>query len=179
MNIAEDASFANAPDRVTAEATAQVNNSLKVRLFEERDISAVREIMVQHHATTVFRNQRFSDWKLNRHFETILSHPPGMVCITSEWDGGAAGVAWAVADSYMLSDGPLFVTVHVIAVDLTLSPVRRAKIFLSLVAGIRQWAASLNASHSFIHVTTGSSIKATDRLMKAAGATFVGGAYVI
>ncbi|MEF3124470.1 hypothetical protein [Rhizobium leguminosarum] len=156
-----------------------MNNGLKVRLFEERDISAVREIMVQHHAMTVFRNQRFSDWKLNRHFETILSHPPGMVCITSEWDGVAAGVAWAVADSYMLSDGPLFVTVHVIAVDLTLSPVRRAKIFLSLVAGIRQWAASLNASHSFIHVTTGSSIKAPDRLIKAAGAAFVGGAYVI
>jgi hypothetical protein len=135
--------------------------------------------MIQHHATTVFRNQRFSDWKLNRHFETILSHPPGMVCITSEWGGVAAGVAWAVADSYMLSDGPLFVTVHVIAVDITLSPVRRAKIFLSLVAGIRQWAASLNASHSFIHVTTGSSIKSTDRLMKAAGAVFVGGAYVL
>ncbi|CAN7557446.1 hypothetical protein [Neorhizobium sp. LjRoot104] len=77
----------------------------------------------------------------------------------------------------MLSDGPLSANVHVIAVDLTPGPVRRAKVFLALVAAVRQWAVSLNASHSFIHVTTGSNIKATDRLMKAAGARFVGGAY--
>lgn len=79
----------------------------------------------------------------------------------------------------MLYDGPLFVALHVIAVDLTLHPVRRAKTFLALVAAIRQWAASLHASHSFIHVTTGSYIKATAWLMKAAGARFVGGAYVV
>ncbi|WP_176539347.1 hypothetical protein [Rhizobium sp. M1] len=50
---------------------------------------------------------------------------------------------------------------------------------VALVAAIRQWAATLNASHSFIHVTTGSNIEATDRLMKAAGVVFVGGAYVV
>ena len=136
---------------------------LKVRLFEERDIPAVREIMIQHHTTTVFRDQMFSDWKLKRHFETILSRPSGMVCIISEYGDIASGVAWAVADSYMLSEGPLFVTVHVIAVDLTLGATRRAKIFLSLVGGVRHWAASINASHSFIHVTTGSNLKSTDR----------------
>jgi len=97
----------------------------------------------------------------------------------AEWGGVAKGVAWATADSYMLSDGPLFANVHVIAVDLKLRPVRRAKIFLALVAAIRQWAVSLNSSHSFIHVTTGANIKATDRLMKAAGARFVGGAYAL
>jgi hypothetical protein len=178
MNIT-DVTFASKLTGPTPQANARKGNSLKVRVFEESDIPRVREIMVQHHATTVFRDQRFSDWKLNRHFETILSRPPGMICITAELGGAAAGVAWAAADSYMLSDGPLFITVHVIAVDLALGPVRRAKIFLSLIGGIRQWAASLNASHSFIHVTTGSSIKATDRLMKAAGAAFVGGAYVV
>jgi hypothetical protein len=52
------------------------------------------------------------------------------------------------------------------------------------VAGIRRkrskaGAASMNASHSFIHVTTGSNLAATDRLMKAAGARNVGGAYVV
>lgn len=179
MDIVCDTSLASYPDNPIPKAGAGARKYFKVRLFEERDIPVIREIMVQHHATTVFRDQRFSDWKLTRHFETILSRPPGMVCITSEWGGVAAGVAWAVADFYMLSDGPLFVTVHVIAVDLTLGPVRRAKIFLSLVAGIRQWAASLNATHSFVHVTTGTSIDASDRLMKAAGATFVGGAYIV
>ncbi len=152
---------------------------LRVRLLEERDTEAVRAIIKQHHETTVFRNQAFSDWKLNEHFNTILSRPPRMVCPVAVLDGKPVGVAWAIANSYMLTDGPLFVTVHVIAVDLTVSPVRRAKAFLALVAAIRQWAATLNASHSFVHVTTGYSLKATDRLLNAAGAAFVGGAYVI
>lgn len=152
---------------------------VRVRLFEDRDVEGIRRIMRQHHATTVFRNQAFSDWKLDEHFDLILSRPPRMVCVTAEWEGMPVGVAWAVADSYMLTDGPLFVNVHVIAVDLTLAPVRRAKIFLALVAAIRQWAASLNASHSFIHVTTGSNLAATDRLMRAAGAKFIGGNYII
>ncbi|MEP3047153.1 MAG: hypothetical protein ABJL55_18050 [Roseibium sp.] len=152
---------------------------LRVRLFEERDIPSVRSIMRQHHATTVFRNQPFSDWKLDRHFQKILSRPPRMACIVAEWQGAPIGVLWAAADSYMLSDGPLFVTVHVIAVDLEQKPLRRAKAFLALVGGLKKWTASLNASHAFVHVTTGSNVKSTDRLMKAAGAQFVGGAYVV
>lgn len=55
----------------------------------------------------------------------------------------------------------------------------RAKVFLALVAAIKKWAASLNASHSFIHVMTGARIEATDRLMRAAGAKFIGGTYAL
>ncbi len=152
---------------------------LKVRLLEKEDTPAVREIMKQHHASTVFRDQEFSDWKLNEHFSLILSRPPRMVCPVATLDGKPVGVTWAIADSYMLSDGPMFVTVQVIAVDLSLPPVRRAKVFLALVAAIKKWAASLNASHSIIHVTTGYRVAATDRLMKAAGARFIGGAYIL
>ncbi len=168
QNLAENGNRANSEKK-----------GLKVRLLEKGDTPAVREIMKQHHASTVFRDQEFSDWKLNEHFNLILSRPPRMVCPIVTLDGRPVGVTWAIADTYMLSDGPMFVTVHVIAVDLSLPPVRRAKVFLALVAAIKKWAASLNASHSFIHVTTGSRIQATDRLMKAAGATSVGAAYKI
>ena len=160
-------------------ASTEHPKGLRVRLFEERDIPVLRKIMRQHHGATVFRNQPFSDWKLDRHFEKILSRPPRMACIVVEWQGVPIGVTWAVADSYMLSDGPLFVTVHVIAVDLEQKPLRRAKAFLALVGGLKKWTVSLNASHTFVHVTTGSNLKSTDRLMKAAGAQFVGGAYVV
>ncbi|KZL17215.1 hypothetical protein PsAD2_03202 [Pseudovibrio axinellae] len=181
--VATDIGVADAADK-QADVNPKNNavgprTELRVRLFEERDIPAVRRIMRQHHSTTVFRNQPFSDWKLDRHFEKILSHPPRMACIIAEWQGQPVGVTWAVADSYMLSDGPLFVTVHVVAVDLEQKPLRRAKTFLSLVGGLKNWTASLNASHAFIHVTTGSNLKSTDRLMRAAGARFVGGAYVV
>ncbi|CTQ47570.1 GNAT family N-acetyltransferase [Roseibium aggregatum] len=169
---------------ITSEVVRQVKTSkkaagLKVRLLEERDVPTVRSIMRQHHETTVFRNQPFSDWKLDQHFKKILARPPRMACMVAEWENRPVGVAWASADAYMLSDGPLFVTVHVIAVDLEQHPIRRAKSFLALVAGIRSWAASLNATHSTIHVTTGSNLKATDRLMRASGAQYIGGAYVV
>ena len=79
----------------------------------------------------------------------------------------------------LLSDGPRFVTVHLVAVDLSLRPFRRAKAFLTLVAAIRQWAATQNASPVFFHVMTGANLAATDRLMRAAGAQCVGGIYVV
>ncbi|CAN7623505.1 N-acetyltransferase family protein [Neorhizobium tomejilense] len=179
MDISQESLSAIAFARPEIEADRKPASGLRVRLFDEGDIPAVRDIMIQHHATTVFRNQPFSDWKLKKHFQTILSRPPRMVCIVAESGGVPSGVAWATADSYMLSDGPLFANVQVIAVDLKLGPIRRAKIFLALVAGLRDWARSMGASHSFVHVTTGSKLRATDRLMQAAGARPVGGAYVV
>jgi hypothetical protein len=142
--------------------------------------SEARALLRQHHANTVFCGQPFSDWKFDRNMSQVLSRLPRMAGIVAECGGRVIGLDWAVADSYMLSDGPLFVTVQLIAVELEkIGPVRRAKTFLALVSGIRQWAHSMNATHSFIHGTTGSSLKATDRLMKAAGAQCVGGAYVV
>jgi len=179
MDISQESLSASASAHREIQPDRKPVSGLRVRLFDEGDIPTVRDIMIQHHATTVFRNQPFSDWKLKKHFQTILSRPPRMVCIVVEWGGVATGVAWATADSYMLSDGPLFANVQVIAVDLKLGPTRRAKIFLALVAGLREWAGSMGASHSFVHVTTGSKLRATDRLMQAAGARPVGGAYVV
>lgn len=167
-------------DRVVAPpGLAPEDVGLRVRLLESRDRESIGRILKQHHATTVFRDQPFSDWKLDRHFQLILSRPPRMACLVAIWNGEVLGVAWATADSYMLSDGPLFSTVEVIAVDLERLPLRRAKVFLALVAGLKQWAASMGASHTFVHVTTGSNLKATDRLMRASGAQFIGGAYVV
>lgn len=166
-------------DGIAASERSPEANGLRVRLLEARDRESIGRILRQHHATTVFRNQPFSDWKLDRHFQLIMSRPPRMACLVAVWNGEVLGVAWASADSYMLSDGPLFSTVEVIAVDLERPPLRRAKVFLSLVAGLKQWAASMGASHTFVHVTTGSNIKATDRLMRASGARFIGGAYVV
>lgn len=152
---------------------------LRVRLFEERDTEVVRDIKEQHDATTVFRDQVFPDCKLNEHISLILSRPPRMIGSVVTLDGKPIGVAWVIADSCMLSDGPLFVTVHVIAVDLTVPAICWAKAFLALVAAISWWAASLNASHNFIHVATSSSIEATDLLLRASGTRFLGEAYLV
>jgi hypothetical protein len=148
--------------------------------FQARGRKQVLSMPFQHHANTVFRGKPFSNRKFDRNISQVLSRRPRMAGIVGECQSRVIGLARAVADSYMLSDGPLFVTVQLIAVELEkIGPVRRAKAFLALVSGIRQWARSMNATHSFLHVTMGLNLKATDRLMKAAGAKSVGGAYVV
>ncbi|OCW57225.1 hypothetical protein [Hoeflea olei] len=115
-----------------------------------------------------------SDANLDRVFGRVLAR---MVGIIAEHDGAPVGIAWATADEYLLSDRPRFVTVHLVAAGLTLTPFRRAKALLTLVAAIRQWAAVQDASPVFFHVMTGAKLAAADRLMKAAGAKSVGGSY--
>lgn len=89
------------------------------------------------------------------------------------------GVVRPNADSYMMGDEPLCSTVEVIAINLERPPLRRARVFLALIAGLKQWTASMGASHTFVHVTTGSNLKATDRLVRGARATILGGDYFI
>ncbi|WP_066179703.1 hypothetical protein [Hoeflea olei] len=123
--------------------------------------------------------QVFADRKVDRMFGQVLARQPGMVGMVAEHDGAPVNIARATADEYLLSDGPRFVTVHLVAVDVALNPFRRAKAFLTLIAALKQWAASHRASPVFFHVMTGSSLAGTDRLMKAAGAQCVGGSYVV
>jgi hypothetical protein len=152
---------------------------IRIRLIDQSDREAARALLQQHHTSTVFRDQPFSDRKFERHFNTACSRPPNMVAIAAECNGNFVGGAWATIDQYFLTEGPPFLTVQVIAVDQEkIGPLRRAKVFIALVAGIREWARSVNATHSFVLLTTGAKMKSTDRLMKAAGAVFVGGAYV-
>jgi hypothetical protein len=47
-----------------------------------------------------------------------------------------------------------------------------------MLCGVRLWSDSIKATHVLVHVTTGTAIKATDRLLRAAGAKFIGGGYV-
>ncbi|MEP3049408.1 MAG: hypothetical protein ABJL55_16290 [Roseibium sp.] len=102
----------------------------------------------------------------------VLSHLGTLVSATggSFLGGVATGALLGAAG---------FNPVTVVAFDLEEKPLRRAKAFLALIGGLKQWAASLNASPMFVHVTTGTNLKSTDRLMRSAGAQFVGGAYVV
>jgi hypothetical protein len=171
-----------------AAAITQQQSKISVRLVEPRDRDALQTLLQRQHAYTVFRDQPFSFSKFTRNFNHVLARPPRMIGMVAELAEVSANQitkrlmcgAWASADFYRLSHSPLFVSVQGIAVEMeTIGPIRRAKAFLALVAGLRQWAGSLNASHSFIHVTTGSNLAAIDRLMKAAGARESGGAYVV
>lgn len=103
-------------------------NGISVRLFERADIPKARAIMHQHHENTVFRDQPFSDRKLDRHFEQILSRPPRMLGITAEWEGEPAGLKGVAADLYGFTDDGIVVAAHLGLPDRDLTPVGRVKI---------------------------------------------------
>lgn len=151
---------------------------IRVRLVESRDREAAHALIEQHHLRTVFRDRPYARGKVDRVFDLLTARPAGMAGIVAELEGRIVGGAWAVAENYLLAEGRQIVTVHLLAIDLNLSGFRRAKAFLALVAAIRQWAVSIEAGPCFFHVMTGSNLASTDRLMKAAGAKLVGGAYV-
>ncbi len=131
------------------------------------------------HARTMFADIPFSDAKFDRAADLVLSRPKHTVALLAEWKNRIVGAIWATAGQYFIGEGDILVTVHMIAVDNeTLSPVSRARTFLRLIAGLRQWAETRKARHILIHLTTGRNLAATDKLLRAAGMKCVGGSYV-
>ena len=53
------------------------------------------------------------------------------------------------------------------------------KTFLRLVQAVKKWGEARGAACTLVHVTTGTNLKATDRLMRATGAKCIGGGYVV
>ncbi|MGO4441072.1 hypothetical protein [Rhizobium sp. RAF56] len=71
-------------------------------------------------------------------------------------------------------------TTHLIAVDSdACGPFRSAKVFIKLLRGISAWSKLRGARQVLVHVTTGTAIKQTDRLMRAGGGACLGGSYVV
>jgi len=79
----------------------------------------------------------------------------------------------------VIGEGVVLTTVHFIAVDTEFcGRLLSAKTFLRLIAAIRKWSTTRNASRLLIHVTTGHDLASTDRLLRAAGMKMIGGGYV-
>jgi hypothetical protein len=172
---------AGAPDVSGQTSNAAPKKShMLIRRVEPADREQVRALMRQQHANRVFRQQPFSDRKFDAQFEFLSRHPENVLALVAEYRGNIVGAAWAQCDHYMLSDGPPFVAVQLIAVELeALNQVGRTKVFLGLIAAVRQWKTEKGASHVQVNVTTGTNLSATDKLLRAVGAEFVGGSYVV
>lgn len=165
---------------LNCESVSLQSKGMLVRRSVVADREPLRALLRQHHANTVFRSQKFSDWKFDAQFEILVRQPENILALVAEYRGAVVGAAWAQCDHYMLSDGPPFVSVQLIAVEQRgLNPVGRTKTFLGLITAVRQWKTEKAASHVQIHVTTGSNLAATDKLLRAAGAECVGGNYVV
>lgn len=171
-----------------------------IRVGEAADKEPVRALMKRFHGDTVFGHLPFSDAKYDRNADTVLKKPPHMVALVAEWHRPddakqIIGLAWATAGSYALSDEGVMATCHVIAIDrdAVLDPekgstlgdkMRQAKTFLRLIKALKAWAKTRGAGQVLIHVTTGTKeggidARTTGRLLAKAGATAIGGGYVV
>lgn len=160
--------------------SSQKSNRITLRLFEQVDIEQVRALIISLHENTVYADHRFSNKKFEGHVQKILSKPDNMVCIVAEKNSRIIGTAWASAGQYAVCEDLILTSCHVIAVDpVELSPILRAKTFLRLISGIKKWSDSIGAQEVLVHVTTGTNLKATDRLLRRSGAKCIGGGYVV
>ncbi|WP_154674683.1 hypothetical protein [Mesorhizobium erdmanii] len=153
---------------------------MRVRLSEDGDWAAIRPLVRQHHARTIFADIPFSEAKFDEIEKQISRSPPNQCLLVAEARGKLAGLAWFSAGEYMIGEGGLMTTTHLIAVDTQrCGRFLSAIVFTRLVRGIVLWSNSRNARYVLIHVTTGTAIKETDRLLRAGGARLLGGGYVI
>jgi hypothetical protein len=105
---------------------------------------------------------------------------PHQCLIVAECNGRVVGLASFSAGEYVLGEGGVMTTVHLIAVDVDLcGPFLSAKVFIKLLRGIAAWSKTRGARQILVHVTMGSGIKQTDRLLRAGGAVCIGGNYVV
>ncbi|MCA0033547.1 GNAT family N-acetyltransferase [Mesorhizobium sp. B263B2A] len=153
---------------------------VRVRLSEDKDWAAIRSLVRQFHARTIFADIPFSESKFDALEKQIRSSPPNQCLIVAEARGELVGLAWFSAGEYLIGEGGLMTTAHLIAVDTQrCGRFLSAKVFTRLVRGIVLWSKSRKARHILIHVTTGTAIKQTDRLLRAGGARLLGGGYII
>lgn len=158
----------------------KMNNKIILRVGEAGDKEPVREMLKRFHQTTIFGKYPFSDKKYEEHAQKILTFPQNMVCIVAELNGVIVGLIWASAGQYSLSDELVLTTCHVIAVDQeNLKPIARAKTFLRLISAVKKWSITRGASQVLVHVTTGTNLKSTDKLLHRSGAKCIGGGYVV
>ncbi len=150
-----------------------------VRLPEESDWPDLRQLVRRQHQRTIFADIPFSEAKLEALVQKARHPMPNQCLIVAEARGQIVGAAWCSAGEYLIGEGTLMTTVHLLAVDTErCGSYLSAKVFLRLLQGVRLWSDSIKATHVLVHVTTGTAIKATDRLMRATGAKFIGGGYV-
>jgi len=166
--------------RAAPEGNVQRKPAVRLRPAERGDIEPVRTILRDLHERTMFANHSFSDARYDRHVEAFFGGRSNQECIVAERNGRVVGMAWFSIGPYMLCDDLKLTTVHVIAIDRARAgPFIAAKAFARLVEGIRRWSVARGGDHVLIHVTTGSEIASTQRLMRAVGAELVGGSFVI
>lgn len=158
----------------------QQKSTINVRLPKDEDWASFYQLVRKHHARTVFADIPFSEKKYAAIEHQARNPAPHQCLIVAEAKGKVVGLAWITAGEYALGDGGVMTTTHLLAVDAEeCGPFLSAKVFKRLLRGIVIWSQSRNARQVLVHVSTGTAIKQTDRLLRSSGAICIGGSYLL
>lgn len=172
------------PETKADAAQQDLTGKIIIRVIKPEDKEPARALLKAHHSSTIYSEYPFSDDKFDVHAEKIYSYPENMVCFVAELindDGNdIVGLLWASAGSYALSDALIFSTCHVVAIHpKKLGKLKKVKTFMRLIKAVKTWSDTRGANQVLVHVTTGTNIAVTDRLLRRSGARCVGGGYVV
>ena len=88
-----------------------------VRLPEEKDWPDLRQLVRRQHQRTIFADIPFSEAKLEALVQKARHPMPNQCLIVAEARGQIVGAAWCSAGEYLIGEGALMTTVHLLAVD--------------------------------------------------------------
>lgn len=158
----------------------QIRSTISVRLPRDTDWNSLLTLVRKIHSRSFFRDAPFSDQKYAL-IEAEARNPKAHQCLlVAEADGNVVGLAWFSAGEYLLGEGTIITTAHLIGVDTEYcGPYRAAKVFTKLMRGIAAWSRTRRSHQILVHVSTGYSLKQTDRLLRAGGGVCIGGNYAV
>lgn len=156
------------------------NDAIMVRPLSTSDKEACRRLLRHYHNGSSLAQFKFSDKKFEIHFSKAISPAAHFICLLAEHNDRIVGLMYITAGSYALSDEITLATSHIIAIERdVLGPVQRARTMIKLVRAAKKWSDTIGCHQLLIHVTAGTNLKATDRLLRKIGSNFTGGAYVL
>lgn len=128
----------------------------------------------------MFSHIPFSDRKYAAIEAQARNPQPHQCLLVAEVDNRVVGLAWFSAGEYLLGEGTVLTTTHLLGVDSEYcGPFRAAKVFVKLLRGVAAWSKTRGAHQILVHVTTGNALKQTDRLIRAGGGVCIGGSYAV
>ncbi|MBB3571562.1 hypothetical protein [Rhizobium sp. BK491] len=184
---AEHAADAHALDRSVLSSVEdqdvraeRVKPGIVIRLPHDGDWRALHELVRKVHERTVFSHIPFSDRKYAAIEAQARNPQPHQCLLVADVAGRVVGLAWFSAGEYLLGEGTVLTTTHLLGIDSEFcGPFRAAKVFVKLLRGVAAWSKTRGAHQILVHVTTGYALKQTDRLIRAGGGVCIGGSYLV
>ena len=155
--------------------------ALRFRVVDRMaDLAAVTALARQVHAESRLHRIPFSEAKLRRLVERALGDPNRHSFMLAERGSEPVGLLHCSAGEYFIGTDTILVTVHSVNVPRRhRGGLGGGRIAMGLLNGARTWARARGAVELSVHVSSGTEMDRTDRLLRHLGFAHTGGNYAL